>query len=143
MPVHPARRLPTGFTLIELLIVLVIVGVLTGIAYPVYSGYMKRSARADARAELLRMQLAVEKQRLIRLGSAPTIPANWATASAVARHYQLSLQSNGGQDYTLTATAVPGDAQETDEQSGTSCRALVLQVKASDTRYEPAPCWQN
>ncbi len=143
MPEHPARRLPTGFTLIELLIVLVIVGLLAGIAYPGYSGYMKRSARADARAELLRMQLAVEKQRLIRIGAAPAVPVNWSPAPAVARHYQLSLQSNGGQDYTLTAKAVAGDAQSTDEQSGTSCSTLLLQVKDLETRYEPAVCWQN
>lgn len=143
MPEHPARRLPTGFTLIELLVVLVIVGLLVGIAYPGYSGYMKRSARADARAELLRMQMVVEKQRLTRIGAAPAVPAHWSIAPSVAKHYQLSLQPNGGQDYTLTAKAMAGDAQNTDEQSGISCSTLLLQVKGLETRYEPAVCWQN
>lgn len=58
----------SGFTLIELLIVMVVVSVLAAIAYPSYSSHMKRSYRADARAELLRMQLAIEKQRLTTLG---------------------------------------------------------------------------
>lgn len=143
MPVLTARRLQTGFTLIELLIVLVIVGVLAGIAYPSYSGYLKRSARADAKAELLRMQLAVEKQRLVRIGAVPTLPASWTTAAGVGKHYQLSLQPQGGQDYTLTARALPGSNQAQDEQSGTPCNTLTLVVRGLETNYEPAVCWQQ
>jgi len=143
MPEHPARRLPTGFTLIELLIVVVIIGLLAGIAYPNYSSYLKRSARAEAKAELLRMQLAVEKQRLAGIGATPSLPAHWVTDATVAKHYQLSLQTTGVQDYTLTATALAGDAQGSDSQSGISCGSLILQVKGLETRYEPAACWQN
>lgn len=143
MPVLTARRLQTGFTLIELLIVLVIVGVLAGIAYPSYSAYLKRSARADAKAELLRMQLSVEKQRLTRIGAAPSLPTNWITAVPVARHYQLSLQPQGAQDYTLTARPLPGSSQLQDEQSGTSCNTLMLVVRGLETSYEPAVCWQH
>ena len=143
MPALTARRLQTGFTLIELLIVLVIVGVLASIAYPSYSSYLKRSARADAKAELLRMQLAVEKQRLAHIGAAPTQPTSWTTAAAVSKNYQLSLQPQGGQDYTLVARAVPGSNQAHDEQSGTSCSTLTLLVHGLETNYEPAVCWQR
>ncbi len=143
MPVLTARRPQTGFTLIELLIVLVIVGVLAGIAYPSYSGYLKRSARADARAELLRMQLAVEKQRLTRMGAVAALPSTWTTSVAVAKNYQLSLQPQGTQNYTLTARAVPGSEQLKDDQAGTSCSALTLVVRGLETNYEPAACWQQ
>ena len=143
MPALTARRLQTGFTLIELLIVLVIVGVLAGIAYPSYSSYLKRSARADAKAELLRMQLAVEKQHLVRIGAAPALPTTWTTAAPVAKHYQLSLQPQGAQDYTLTARALPGSTQAQDDQSGSSCSTLTLVVRGLETNYEPAVCWQQ
>lgn len=143
MPVLTARRLQAGFTLIELLIVLVIVGVLAGIAYPSYSAYLKRSARADAKAELLRMQLAVEKQRLTRIGVAPAVPSTWVTAAPVAKNYQLTLQPQGGQDYTLTAKALPGSNQLQDEQAGTTCSSLGLTVRGLQTSYEPAVCWQQ
>jgi len=140
---YSSRQRQPGFTLIELLIVLVIVGVLAGLAYPAYNSYLKRSVRADARAELLRMQLAVEKQRVTKIGAVPTVPATWATTAAVAKHYQLSLQSAGGQDYQLIAQSLAGDMQASDEQAGVSCSRLMLIVKGLDTRYEPAACWQQ
>ncbi len=143
MPALTARRLQTGFTLIELLIVLVIVGVLAGIAYPSYSGYLKRSARADAKAELLRMQLAVEKQRVARIGATAALPATWTTSAGVAKNYQLSLQPQTAQNYTLTARALPRGGQLKDEQAGTSCSTLSLVVHGSETTYEPAVCWQQ
>ena len=134
------RRM-AGFTLIELLIVLVIVAVLAGIAYPAYTGHIKRSHRADARAELLRMQMAIEKQRLTTLGAPATLPSMWLTAPAVAKHYQLSLQPSGT-DYSLEARALSGDGQNEDQQGDTSCAVLRLSAQGLDTRYEPAGCWQ-
>ena len=131
-----------GFTLIELLVVMVIVAVLAGVAYPIYTAHLKRSHRADARAELLRMQLAVEKQRLSSLGAAPTLPGSWVTAPAVAKHYQLGLQPGANQDYTLSARALPGDGQNDDQQGDTSCAVLTVRVQGLESQHEPAACWQ-
>lgn len=143
MPGCSARQRQPGFTLIELLIVLVVVGLLAGVAYPSYSNYLKRSARADARAELLRMQLAVEKQRVAKIGASPALPTTWTTTAAVAQHYQFSLQPVGAQDYQLIAQALASDVQASDEQAGVACCRLMLIVKGADTRYEPAACWQQ
>ncbi len=137
----PSRR-EAGVTLIELLVVMVIVAVLAGVAYPIYTSHLKRSHRADARGELLRMQMAVEKQRLSTLGAAPTLPSSWVTAPAVAKHYQLSLQPGANQDYTLTARALPGDGQNEDKQGDTSCAVLTIRVQGLESQHEPAACWQ-
>lgn len=131
-----------GFTLIELLVVMVIVAVFAGVAYPIYTAHLKRSHRVDARAELLRMQLAVEKQRLSTLGAAPTLPGSWVTAPAVAKHYQLGLQPGANQDYTLSARALPGDGQNDDQQGDTSCAVLTIRVQGLESQHEPAACWQ-
>lgn len=135
-----SRRL-AGFSLIELLVVMAVVVVLAGIAYPAYTGHLKRSHRADARAELLRMQMVVEKQRLTTLGAQPSLPSGWVTTSAVAKHYQLTLQPMG-QNYALEARALPGDGQGQDQQGDVSCAVMVLRVQGLDTRHEPAACWQ-
>ena len=42
-----------GFTLIELMIVVVIVAILASLSYPSYREYVRRSARAEAKAALL------------------------------------------------------------------------------------------
>ena len=131
-----------GFTLIELLVVMVIVAILAGVAYPIYTAHLKRSHRADARGELLRMQMAVEKQRLSTLGAAPILPGGWVTAPAVAKHYQLGLQPGANQDYTLSARALPGDGQNDDQQGDTSCAVLTVRVQGLESQHEPAACWQ-
>jgi type IV pilus assembly protein PilE len=130
-----------GFSLIELLVVMVIVAVLAGLAYPAYTSHLKRSHRAEARAELLRMQMVIEKQRLTTLGAQPSLPASWVTTTTVAKHYQLRSQPMG-QNYVLEARALPGDGQSDDQQGGVSCAVMILRVQGPDTRHEPAVCWQ-
>jgi type IV pilus assembly protein PilE len=56
------KRMRTGgFTLIELMIVVVIIGILAGIAYPSYQKYMKQTRRSDAQIALTRVAALQEK----------------------------------------------------------------------------------
>ena len=50
-----------GFTLIEVMIVVAIVGILTAIALPSYSEYIRRGHRAEARAGLLQAAQWMER----------------------------------------------------------------------------------
>ena len=52
-----------GITLIELLVVIVIIGVLAAIAVPVYTGYIQRARRADAKTALEQIRAAQEMYR--------------------------------------------------------------------------------
>ena len=56
-------RSKRGITLIELLIVIVIVGILAGIAVPMYTGYLERARRADAKVALEQVRAAQEMWR--------------------------------------------------------------------------------
>lgn len=51
----------SGVTLIELMIVVVIVGILAGIAYPSYRNYMTQARRSDAEIALLQAASRQEK----------------------------------------------------------------------------------
>ncbi len=56
--VHPKTR---GFSLIELMIVIVIAGILVGIAVPSYSRYVERSKRAAAYACMTQVSAVMEQ----------------------------------------------------------------------------------
>jgi type IV pilus assembly protein PilE len=53
----------SGLTLIELLIVVVIVGILAAVAIPVYTNYLQRARRADAKTALEQVRAAQEMWR--------------------------------------------------------------------------------
>ena len=52
-----------GITLIELLVVIVIVGILAAIAIPMYTNYMQRARRVDAKTALEQVRAAQEMWR--------------------------------------------------------------------------------
>ncbi len=52
-----------GLTLIELLIVIIVVGILAAIAVPLYTGYLERARRADAKTALEQVRAAQEMWR--------------------------------------------------------------------------------
>jgi type IV pilus assembly protein PilE len=86
-----------GLTLIELMIVLAIVGILGAIAIPSYQESVRKSRRAEARAQLL--EVAQYMQRFYsqndsfantKAGLAATVPGE---LSMVPRHAASGLQS--------------------------------------------------
>ncbi len=85
-----AGRFSLGFSLIELMIVVAVIGVLAGIAFPSYQSYMRRSNRADA--QQLMMNIANREQQYI-------IDARQYTATIGAGGL-----NTGGSGWTCAAT---------------------------------------
>lgn len=103
-----------GLTLIELMIVIVIVGILAAIAVPVYTNYMQRARRADAKTALEQLRASQEMFRAER-GSYSTdltqLVNTWGVPNAVG-----GGPPGGPWDYVIllnsaTATTFSGQAQ--------------------------------
>lgn len=111
-----SQRAQRGFTLIEVMIVVVIVGILSAIAYPSYAEYVARGHRADARAGLLQAQQWLERAATAT-GVYPTaLPANLTWAADSTKRYTIGFAAgNTNSAFTLVATRKVGGGQAKDK----------------------------
>lgn len=98
----------SGFTLIEIMIVVVIVAVLAGIAFPSYQEYVRRTNASQAQDQLMQIAMALDKHRSrnfnylsFTLPKNQTVVPQGATSDAVK--YDIVLTSGHGQSWVLTA----------------------------------------
>ena len=139
-----------GFTLIEIMIVVLIMGILVGIALPAYRESALRSGRAEAKSELL--QVASDQERHYSSFntyiddatplSTPTVADRDRTSSNSL--YLISVAACGGGTisncFIATATAQAGQADDICDTltiSNTGARG------ASGTGATTEECWQR
>lgn len=94
-----------GFTLIELMIVVAIVGVLAGIAYPSYQDSVIKSRRADAKAALL--ELSVFMERYYTANGCYTSGSCVAGTTTAPNLPFLVTPKSGKANYNLTVVTTP------------------------------------
>lgn len=96
-----------GFTLIEVMIVVVIIGILSAIAYPSYEDYVKRGNRSEGQALLSDAAARQERyysQNNVYVTSSADLAKLGMSGTSTTGKYTLSISkvdSDGG--YTLTA----------------------------------------
>ena len=106
-----ATKKQQGFTLIELMIVVAVVAILSAIAYPSYTEYIRRGHRADARAGLLQAQQWLERAATASGVYPTTLPASLTWVGDATKRYDISI---AGDNATFTLTATPKGAQTGD-----------------------------
>ncbi len=133
------RKSMRGVTLMELMIVVVVIGILTAIAYPNYRQYAARATRNEAKAALL--QIATNQERfylqnntystdLTALGFATTPVFTTDTGS-----YDITIGFADPNDFTATATYKFAD----DEAS--KCATFQVTALGVKTSAPYLDCW--
>ena len=111
----PQKQLPKGFTLVELLIVVVVLGILSGVALP---NFLSQRDKA-------------------KVGAANAAATALMTACEVGMTNDVDLTTDA--DVTRLAGALPDDAQAlvTDTITATTCSATVTGTKVgTDGSFE-------
>lgn len=121
-----SKRL-AGFTLIEVLIVVVIIGIIAGIAFPAYQNHVLSTNRKAAIADVLDLQQKLERQYNLNNGAyrlpfgeaiADTTvtgtcgtPGNYTSGTPTRYAFTVAL-ANNNQSYTITATPCANQSTE-------------------------------
>lgn len=144
-----ARRRDAGFTLIEVMIVVVVIGILSAIAYPSYQDSVRKTRRADAQASLLELAQFMERhytangKYLKADNTAPALPFTEAPKDGSTKYYDLSFApapaAPTASSYTLRAVPKGGMA-------GDSCGTLTLNssgAKGQAAGASLSECWRR
>ena len=117
------RRRQGGMTLVELMVVVLIVGLLSGLAIPSYRGYVLRANRTDAKRALLARAADFERcyTRNSTYLNSDTTPCAIVLPDATLSTYRIEADpdNNGIQAGAFAIRAVPLGAQAKDTQCGT------------------------
>ena len=127
-----ARRVQ-GFSLLELMTVLVVIGVLSAIAWPSYQSYVIRANRSAAQSFMMTIASRQEQYLLSNRSYAATTAAlNVTPPTETSGRYTFAITNPGGATtYLVTATAVGNQVADGD---------LTL---SSDGTKTPADKWKK
>ena len=133
------RRAGAGFTLIELMIVVAVVAILAAIAVPSYQEQVRKSRRAQAKADIVEYVQMAERFFTVNntyVGFALPATVSPREAGATAR-YNLAASTQTATQFVLTATA-------TGPQASDRCGDLSVSntgLKTESGSATLAECW--
>ena len=128
-----------GVTLTELLIVVVIVSILTAVAYPNYRQYVAKAKRNEAKAALL--QIATNQERFYLQNNTYTTDMQALGFPVASNHlsasesYIITVNSADANDFAATATYQKSDAE------ADKCSSFAIDGRGAKTSAPLADCW--
>jgi len=101
-----------GFTLVELMIVVVVIGILSAVATPAYTGYVKRGKAAEATATLADLRIKMEQyfqdhQQYTDLSV--TVLAPCSPSAGTTKYFTYSCTTQTASTYTISAAPIAGE----------------------------------
>ncbi len=125
-----------GVTLIELMVVVAVIAIISTIAYPSYTDHLKKSHRAQAKTNLVMMQLwAEEKLRTSSIADEIVSAAACPSCNIDTTRYTYRIVPDASAAYAITATIKSGGPQVGDE-----CGTLTIKGNGAATGSKNN-CW--
>jgi len=129
-----------GFTLMEIMIVVAIIGLLAGLAFPSYMDYLRKSRRSDARSLL--MQIVSKEEQYFMDNRTYTNDfqnlgyPNSASVTSENNFYTVTFATFGNYAYKLTATPI-------NQQASDTCTTLTIDNNGTKefTPTTAKQCW--
>ena len=125
-----------GVTLLELMVVVVIIGILTAIAYPSYREFVERAKRTEARALLL--QIAVNQERFYlqnnTFGTMVQLQYDEPQITD-SEAYSVTITANDASNFSATATYLLGGEEEG------KCLTFTIDGRGTKTSGPYTDCW--
>lgn len=133
------KSIAAGFSLIELMVVVAVVAILAAVAYPAYNDQIRKSRRAQAKADLVELAQILERRHTVNNSYAGAMPftASPSEPGATARYNIAPANLGAGaQAFTLTATPIGDQARDT-------CGTLTLSNtgQKGNSAGAFADCW--
>ena len=126
------RQRGHGFSLIELMIVLVVVAILAGIAYPSYSDYVKRGKIVEAFSSLSDMQSKMEQYYQDNRTYVGACAAGTVAPLPTGKYFTFACPTLSTVGYTITATGYA---------SGMTLFAFVVDQSGNKQTTSLPPGW--
>lgn len=138
--------LQQGWTLSEMIIALALMAILAALALPSYNTQQRQARRADARQALQQVQLEQARWRGQHEQHAEQLDSlGWPSDRSAMGHYQISIEEASSQGYTVKATPVGSQAQDS------PCNPIRLRLvdsailvlsSGADAQTDSAKCWR-
>ena len=138
------RHAANGFTLVELLIVVAILGILAGVAYPSYVKYVARGNRSAAQSFMLEVASRQERYLVDARQYAPDLAAlGMSVPNSVSGKYGVTIINVTATPPGYTVQAAPLGTQQTSDASCGTLSVNSTGVKAASGPAGAASCWNG